>query len=202
MTNQSFRYSVLDWATLLFLGYLLSEALQQTWLSFSILAAAKSVEIGLTFVLVAIRKPIVSLNARPFALLLAVLHIFAPYYFTISAPIAPQELSQALLLIGSGLVIASLLNLKRSFGILPAFRGLRTAGPYQLVRHPVYLGHMIIFSGVLLENFSRDNLLAFLAVVTVMHLRIVLEEKELGRATPEYATYQAQIPYRLLPFIY
>src|SRR4029077_5938055 len=37
------------------------------------------------------------------------------------------------------LSLASLLTLRRSFGVRPALRNLVTKGPYRLVRHPMYL---------------------------------------------------------------
>jgi protein-S-isoprenylcysteine O-methyltransferase Ste14 len=47
--------------------------------------------------------------------------------------------------------------LGRSFGLLPAQRGLVVVGPYRFVRHPIYFGYLIGHIGFLLVNFSWRN---------------------------------------------
>ena len=63
--------------------------------------------------------------------------------------------------------------LGRSFGLLPAQRGLVTAGPYRIVRHPIYFGYLIGHIGFLLVNFSWRNaaVLALLYVAQVVRIQ-------------------------------
>jgi protein-S-isoprenylcysteine O-methyltransferase Ste14 len=88
--------------------------------------------------------------------------------------------------------------LGRCFSILPEARGLVTAGPYHLVRHPVYLGEIGV--GVSLAIGSPEPMNAFAVAVFVIGqaLRIRLEEQALKEAFPDYEAYAAATP-RFLP---
>src|SRR5215218_7491171 len=57
----------------------------------------------------------------------------------------------------AGMLIAAL-ALGRCFGVLPEARGLVTHGPYQFVRHPLYLGEFTAMAGLLIASPSARNL--------------------------------------------
>ncbi len=92
--------------------------------------------------------------------------------------------------------------LGRSFGLLPAQRGLVTAGPYRIVRHPIYCGYLVGHVGLLLANFSWRNaaILALLYVAQVV--RILREEAMLASSDANYRRYQQQVRWRLLPWVF
>jgi protein-S-isoprenylcysteine O-methyltransferase Ste14 len=75
-------------------------------------------------------------------------------------------------------------------------------GPYALVRHPMYLGWLVTFSGVPLALGSWWGLLALLAIVPVVVWRLLDEEALLVGNLPGYAEYQNRVRYRLVPFIW
>src|ERR1700686_5255522 len=54
-------------------------------------------------------------------------------------PLPVQVAAFLLVLIGNGFAVYILTRLGRSFSILPESRKLVTSGPYQVVRHPLYL---------------------------------------------------------------
>ncbi|NCT84039.1 MAG: isoprenylcysteine carboxylmethyltransferase family protein [Comamonadaceae bacterium] len=116
--------------------------------------------------------------------------------------LAPEWLGATLQLCGLLWQLAAKIALGRSFGLLPAQRGLVLRGPYRLVRHPIYLGYLIGHVGFLLVNFSWRNaaVLALLYVAQVVRMR--REEAVLCAGLPEYRAYQRRVPYRLLPFVY
>lgn len=104
-------------------------------------------------------------------------------------------------IVGLTWVIVSFATLGRSFGVVAANRGLKTAGPYRLVRHPIYLGHNITLAGFLLANLWWWNAFVFATVLIFQILRIQAEERVL-RATSEYDTYARRVRWRLLPGVY
>ncbi len=77
-----------------------------------------------------------------------------------------------------------------------------SAGPYALVRHPMYAGGLLLFISTPLGLGSYWGLVAFLAVFPAIIFRLLDEEKFLCRHLPGYAEYCANVPWRLLPGIF
>lgn len=97
--------------------------------------------------------------------------------------------------------ISALGFLGRSFGVVPAYRGLRTGGPYRLLRHPAYASYTIANLGYLLENPTWWNAAVLLAATAGQLARIHFEEALLSE-DPAYVEYRARTRWRLLPFVY
>jgi protein-S-isoprenylcysteine O-methyltransferase Ste14 len=79
--------------------------------------------------------------------------------------------------------------------------GLQIAGPYRLVRHPLYLGWILALFGA--ASMTGDRL-AF-AIITTLYLLLAIpwEERSLGRSFGDaYARYQRQVRWRVIPFVY
>ena len=55
------------------------------------------------------------------------------------------------------IVIAGKLSLGRSFGLIPANRGVVSTGVYRFVRHPIYLGYLITHVGFVVANPTMWN---------------------------------------------
>jgi protein-S-isoprenylcysteine O-methyltransferase Ste14 len=103
--------------------------------------------------------------------------------------------------VGLAGAVWSLLALGRSFGIVPANRGLRTGGPYGLVRHPLYGFYFVSWAGYVLENPALRNILVFSAAFVFQLLRMQREELFLRQDTA-YQAYCNAVRYRVLPRIY
>jgi len=75
-------------------------------------------------------------------------------------------------------------------------------GPYRLIRHPGYLGSILIWSGV---AASTQNWIVLLMVLLVMFgvyiYRIQTEERMLLETNAKYAEYRKQT-WRLIPLVY
>ena len=102
---------------------------------------------------------------------------------------------------GAIVAVGSLLVLGRSFGVMPAVRGLVRAGPYRLVRHPVYLGELVMVLGAALAARSPAGWGAAALGLTLVVVRIVIEERLLA-AGEAYREYQAEVRSRLLPGVW
>ena len=103
----------------------------------------------------------------------------------------------------AGLVIAivSLLVLGRSFGFLAADRGMKTSGPYAVLRHPVYASYLLIQSGYVLQSLSARNIVIF-ALVSACNVGRVLAEERLLAGSAAYRAYQQRVRWRLIPFLW
>lgn len=77
-----------------------------------------------------------------------------------------------------------------------------TTGPYAIVRHPMYLGSLIMLLGVPLGLGSWWGLWTVLLIAAVIVVRLLDEEKFLARNLAGYADYARRMPYRLVPFIW
>jgi protein-S-isoprenylcysteine O-methyltransferase Ste14 len=119
-----------------------------------------------------------------------------------------QELSSALylaslllIIAGSGFAIFAVLVLGRSISLMPEARRLATGGPYALVRHPLYLGEIVVLAGVALQCLSAWALLLLGLVCAFQLQRMKYEEMVLFQAFPEYGNYMARTA-RLVPGVY
>lgn len=102
---------------------------------------------------------------------------------------------------GCLLTFGALISLNRSFGMLPAHRGIQTAGMYRWVRHPVYMSYLVFNTGYLLNHPDLYNILIGILCLLSQILRIIAEEKFLI-ADPAYQVYQEKVRWRLMPYIY
>ncbi len=113
-------------------------------------------------------------------------------------PVSLRLAGGLLLLFGTGVSVAALFVLGRSFSIVPEARHLVTSGPYAVVRHPMYLGELLGSAGMALQSLSVFSLLLYIAFVWVQMQRMSYEEGVLQRAFPEYDTYRRRTA-RLIP---
>ena len=78
-----------------------------------------------------------------------------------------------------------------------------SSGPYALVRHPKYVGDIVLVVGVALALGSWWSLL-IVPVLTIPALvaRILDEENILARDLPGYVEYEQKVRYRLVPHLW
>ncbi len=98
-------------------------------------------------------------------------------------------------------MVASLIVLNRSIGIVAANRGIKTRGPYAWIRHPLYAGEILFDLSFLLSNWSYLNGLLIFVVIFAQVVRSLQEERLLVR-DERYVQYGAAVPYRLVPGVF
>ena len=77
-----------------------------------------------------------------------------------------------------------------------------STGPYALVRHPMYVGVLIMVLGVPLALASYWGLLFLFLNVPILMLRIRDEETMLEQELEGYADYMRHVRYRLIPGVW
>lgn len=75
-------------------------------------------------------------------------------------------------------------------------------GPYALVRHPMYIGALVMLLGVPLALGSCWGVLTIIPMVLVLVARLLNEEKFLAKNLAGYSEYQTKVKSRLLPLIW
>jgi protein-S-isoprenylcysteine O-methyltransferase Ste14 len=78
---------------------------------------------------------------------------------------------------------------------------LVTAGPYRLVRHPMYLGQLLIAFGAPATLGCRFAFALSFAAAIVVVIRMRMEEEALARTYADYDGYRARSK-RLLPYVF
>lgn len=106
-----------------------------------------------------------------------------------------------LMLYGFTMHLGAKISLFRSFGIVPANRGIRMKGLYAFVRHPMYAGYFLTHAGFLLASPSLFNLLVYVCCWGVQLCRMFAEERVLLESA-DYRVYVKKVPYRVIPFVF
>lgn len=76
------------------------------------------------------------------------------------------------------------------------------SGPYRFVRHPMYLGTIVMYPAAALM-FGSLWALALSGVIAILFVwRTVMEDRTLGRELPGYEQYALSTRYRLLPGVW
>ena len=158
---------------------------------------------ALGVILIVMRRRSATLSSHPLDWALSFAAVNAPL-LTVPAPasaVIPPQVASALMFAGLIIQICAKTTLWRSFGIVPANRGVKTGGLYRFVRHPMYAGYTLTHIGFLLGFPLLQNALLYLTVLLVQIARIVREERLLG-CDPAYRAYTERVCYRLVPGIF
>jgi protein-S-isoprenylcysteine O-methyltransferase Ste14 len=157
----------------------------------------------LVVVLTVMRRSAAAVDRSVRARLLTVLSMLGPPLLQpaqVSA-ILPQSVTVAASIVGLAVVIAGKMTLGRSFGLMPANRGVVSSGIYRVVRHPIYLGYLITHVAFLLATPSAWNIAALVAADAALLLRAVCEEQTLSQDS-QYRAYQQLVRWRVCPGLF
>jgi protein-S-isoprenylcysteine O-methyltransferase Ste14 len=157
---------------------------------------------GLVLVFVLARRRTDDVSRRPLDWLLA-LSATSSSMFVVVSPASPVPPAVGATVLVTGVVVQlhAKIALGRSFGCVPANRGLRVSGPYRLVRHPMYAGYLLSDVGFALMNPCAWNAWVYAATYVLQIARLLAEERLLDR-DDAYARYRAVVRYRLIPGVF
>jgi len=102
---------------------------------------------------------------------------------------------------GLVLVIVGKLTLGRSFGIVPANRGVVMRGPYLFVRHPIYTGYLLTHVALLVAHPSAWNVTVLGIADTALVIRALIEERVLS-GDEAYRSYCQRVVWHLVPGVF
>jgi protein-S-isoprenylcysteine O-methyltransferase Ste14 len=81
-------------------------------------------------------------------------------------------------------------------------QSVASTGVYKFVRHPMYVGNVIMMVGIPLALGSYWGLLFVIPGVLVLVSRILDEEKMLTQELGGYREYTQRVRYRLVPYVW
>ena len=118
-----------------------------------------------------------------------------------AAPLAGDAMTAAMSAAGLIVVIAAKLTLGRSFGIVPANRGVVARGPYNIVRHPIYTGYVITHFAFVMAHPTVWNVAVVLVADSALIVRALLEERVLA-SDRSYQAYCTRVAWHLVPGLF
>ena len=120
---------------------------------------------------------------------------------SVAAPVVPGSVTVSLCVVGLLIVIAGKLSLGRSFGLIPANRGIVSTGLYRVVRHPIYMGYLITHIAFVAANPTTWNVALLVVSDIALLARAVCEERTLAK-DPQYREYQTRVRWRVVPGVF
>jgi protein-S-isoprenylcysteine O-methyltransferase Ste14 len=109
-------------------------------------------------------------------------------------------------LVATGLGLAMLVIIQNSYAAatvtVETGQTVASGGVYKFVRHPMYVGNVIMMVGMPLALGSYWGLLLVVPGIAVLVFRILDEEKLLIKDLPGYREYAQHVRYRLVPSVW
>jgi len=78
---------------------------------------------------------------------------------------------------------------------------LVTAGPYRLIRHPMYMAIILTLTPLIISHYDQTRLIILVVLYVNLIFKLLFEEGLLKEYFPGYADYMKKT-WRLLPYIF
>lgn len=151
-----------------------------------------------------LRTPPVRVTPNPWYWLLAFVTTYATLGFSAYAEpgvtLVSPGLGNGVAVLSVIIIVYSLLSLGRNIGFIPAQRRIVTRGAYRFVRHPIYTGTFVSLLAFVLRAFSLRNFAVAVALIALLMIRGMVEERFL-REDAGYAAYLQEVRWRWIPGI-
>jgi protein-S-isoprenylcysteine O-methyltransferase Ste14 len=153
----------------------------------------------LVVVMTVVRRPAIAIDRTWQARVVAAASILGvPLIRPIGEALIPDVYTALASAVGLTVIIAGKLTLGRSFGLMPAHRGLVCTGIYGWVRHPIYAGYLVTHMAFLVAHPAVWNAVLLALSDVSLLMRSGYEERTLAR-DPEYVGYMDRVRWRILP---
>jgi protein-S-isoprenylcysteine O-methyltransferase Ste14 len=159
---------------------------------------------SLVVVLTIARRRAIAVDRSVLAAILTTLSLTGPALLraTDASPALVSDQVTAMLSgIGLLLVVVGKMTIGRSFGVVPANRGVVVRGPYTYVRHPIYTGYLITHAAFLMAYPGPRNLAILVCADVALILRALMEERLLS-ADAAYQQYCRRVGWHLIPGVF
>lgn len=151
------------------------------------------------------RKPFRFVDTKPFDQTIALIAFFSGAVLFRDQPMTggPTAIhtSQFVVFCANVFGLIVLFNLGRSFGILIAFRELKSNGLYGIIRHPMYFTDILLRIGFVISHFNLISVIVVFVSTPCYVYRALLEERFLSQQ-PEYREYMQTVKYRFIPLVF
>jgi len=158
---------------------------------------------ALVVILTVVRRRAIQVDRSVAAGILTMISVAGPPMLRASdvASLVPDVATAMISAVGLGLVVIGKMALGRSFGLVPANRGIVVRGPYTVVRHPIYTGYLITHLGFFMADPTGWNAAVILIADSALILRALMEERVLS-ADAEYQSYCRRVGWHLVPGVF
>jgi protein-S-isoprenylcysteine O-methyltransferase Ste14 len=158
---------------------------------------------ALVVVLTVVRRPALLIDRSVAARVVTTLALVGPPLLRASdvVPLLPDALTAGVSALGVALVVLGKIALGRSFGLVPANRGVVVRGPYTFVRHPIYTGYLITHVAFLMASPTPWNFAVLFFSDSALIVRAMMEERVL-RNDVEYQGYCRRVGWHLVPGVF
>jgi protein-S-isoprenylcysteine O-methyltransferase Ste14 len=164
-----------------------------------LLLVSEFLVVALTFA----RRPAGLVDRSASATLVTFVSIVGPLLLRASdeAGLLPDAVTAGLLTLGLIVVVVGKMTLGRSFGLVPANRGVVVAGPYAFVRHPIYTGYLITHAAFLLAHPNLSNIALATFADAALIVRALVEERVLDH-DERYRAYCQRVGWHFVPGVF
>jgi protein-S-isoprenylcysteine O-methyltransferase Ste14 len=149
------------------------------------------------------QRLIVKLSYIPFVLAF-LLPGFDKRFGWSNVPVGVVVIADIFVLLGYGVVFLALRENRYASRIIEVEQGqtVISSGPYAVVRHPMYLGTLPLYTLSPLALGSYWAMIPAILIIPFIVARIRNEESVLGRELKGYKEYMQKTKYRLVPGIW
>jgi protein-S-isoprenylcysteine O-methyltransferase Ste14/uncharacterized membrane protein (UPF0127 family) len=156
---------------------------------------------SLMVVLFVARRRSLATSTRSFDWVVGIVGSFIPLLLRTTELGPLSRIGEPLQMVGLVLAMLATGSLGRSLGLVAANRGIKHAGLYNVVRHPMYAGYVLCNLGYVASFPSTRNIILVASATLAFYVRATVEERFLA-GDPIYRDYMRRVRWRFIPFVH